>query len=272
MGNFNGIWNVNLKEYKTLQTKIEFGVLHLTLNRPEVRNAMNSIMVYELIHLFNFIENDRSIRCVVIKGSDGFFCAGADIKEMANADEDKIATINRAFGEMITAVNHTPQVVIAILEGAVMGGGFGLACVTDIGITLKNTKFGLPETTLGLPPAQITPFVVQRIGLTQARALALTGSRFTGERAKELGIVHHLVYTHEDVKPILNKVISEVKNCAPNANAVTKKLMIDAAGKVEDSLLDQAAKLFSICKSSKEGIEGTTAFKEKRKPEWTDDE
>ena len=168
----------NLTNYQTLIVKIDKGNLYLSLNRPQARNAMNSTMVQELIQFFKFISDNREIRCVVIRGSNGFFCAGADIKEMAAEEKDEIYILNRAFGKMISAVNNAPQVVIAILEGAVLGGGLGLACVSDIAITLADTKFSLPETTLGLPPAQIAPFVVQRIGLTQARALALTGNRF----------------------------------------------------------------------------------------------
>jgi len=257
-----------MTNYNTIDIETKSGVLYITLNRPEVRNAMNSIMVDELIRLFKSIKNDHSIRSVVIKGAKGFFCAGADIKEMASAERNQIYFINRKFGEMITAVNYASQVVITVLEGAVMGGGFGLACVSDIAITKKDTKFGLPETTLGLPPAQIAPFVVQRIGLTQARALALTGNRFNGERAKVLGVVHHLVETDKELNVILDKILINIRNCAPEANAITKQLMLDASKIVEDSLLDEAAQHFSNCKLSKEGIEGTTAFKQRRRPDW----
>src|SRR5690606_32924520 len=136
------------------------------------------------------IHDDRTVRAVVLRGAEGHFCAGGDIKDMANArasvgktEADPFFTLNREFGRLITAVNQAPQTVIVVAEGAVLGGGFGLACVSDVAIAAASAKFGLPETGLGVIPAQIAPFVVTRIGLTQARRLALLGARFDGAEA-----------------------------------------------------------------------------------------
>ena len=140
-----------------------------------------------------------SIRAVVIRGAGGHFCAGGDIKDMAGArgqkgegKDDPFYKLNRAFGQMIQQVNESSKVVIAITEGAVMGGGFGLACVSDLAIAGPRRGFGMPETTLGVIPAQIAPFVVERIGLTQARRLALLGLRIDAAEACTLGIVHQV--------------------------------------------------------------------------------
>ena len=101
--------------------------------------------------------------------------------------------LNRAFGRVITQADALPQVVITVLEGAVLGGGFGLACISDVAIAAKSAQFGLPETSLGVIPAQIAPFVVKRIGLTQARRLALLGERFDGAEAVRLGVQQGLI-------------------------------------------------------------------------------
>jgi isohexenylglutaconyl-CoA hydratase len=185
----------------TLELREEGFALHITLNRPESRNAMSLQMTQDLRAVFTAIENSEDIRVVVLRGANGHFCAGGDIKDMAGArmraaesgNDDAYAELNRAFGHMLTQVDHAPQVVVALLEGAVLGGGFGLACVSDVAIALESAQFGLPETSLGIIPAQIAPFVLQRIGMTQARRLALLGGRFNGSEAARLGIVHQVV-------------------------------------------------------------------------------
>ena len=169
---------------KALLVRFEAGILHVTLNRPEARNAMSLVMVRELGDLFATIESRRDVRAVVLRGAGGHFCAGGDVKDMAAArvaepgadGKDPIAAVNAQFGELVDRVNRAPQVVIAVLEGSVLGGGLGLACVADVALALASASFGLPETGLGLPPAQIAPFLVQRLGFSEARRLAVTGA------------------------------------------------------------------------------------------------
>ena len=125
--------------------------LHITLNRPDARNAMSLQMVNELMAVFDSIENDTSIRAVVLPWRQRPFCAGGDIKDMATArgqaaqagekgEDNPFFALNRQFGHLITQANRAPQVVIAVLEGAVLGGGFGLACVSDVAIADKNAQ------------------------------------------------------------------------------------------------------------------------------------
>ncbi|MCX7080045.1 MAG: enoyl-CoA hydratase/isomerase family protein, partial [Pseudomonas sp.] len=162
---------------ETLLLEPHSGVLHITLNRPESRNAMSLQMVAELRAVLAAVRDDRQMRALVISGAGGHFSAGADVKDMANARSQGPAAyreLNRAFGALLEETEQAPQVVITVLQGAVLGGGFGLACVSDIAMADHQAQFGMPETSLGLLPAQIAPFVVKRIGLTQARRLALT--------------------------------------------------------------------------------------------------
>ncbi|WP_286267342.1 enoyl-CoA hydratase/isomerase family protein [Thalassotalea atypica] len=254
------------------------GVLDITLNRPDVRNAMNLALVTQLMEVFTAIESNTEIKAVVLKGANGNFCAGGDLKDMTNArkahktsngdGKDPFYLLNREFGKMISQINAAPQVVITLLEGIVLGGGFGLACISDIAIADSDTQFGLPETSLGLPPAQIAPFVVQRIGLMQARRLMLTGSRFNGNEAKNLGVVHFVSNSTKEMLGILAQQIKQIQRCALHANRTTKRLML-AVGKVDnDTLLDNAADDFSSAIQSEEGIEGTNAFIEKRPAYW----
>ncbi|WP_192561879.1 enoyl-CoA hydratase/isomerase family protein [Pseudomonas gozinkensis] len=260
-----------LPDCQTLLLERHNGVLHITLNRPESRNAMSLQMVAELRAVLAEVRDDRSVRALVLSGAGGHFCAGGDIKDMANAraqGSDAYRELNRAFGSLLEEAQHTPQVLITVLQGAVLGGGFGLACVSDIAIADHQAQFGLPETSLGLLPAQITPFVVQRIGLTEARHLALTAARFDGHHARRLGLVHFVEQDPQALAERLDEVLDHVLCCAPEANAVTKKLLLASAGQPSSELLDEAAQWFSAAVTGAEGIEGTMAFVQKRKPRW----
>ncbi|WP_426417010.1 enoyl-CoA hydratase/isomerase family protein [Aestuariirhabdus sp. LZHN29] len=263
-----------LPGYETIKVELEGHCLHLWLQRPSSRNAMSLQMVEELASLFDLIEPRRDIRALLIRGAEGNFCAGGDIKDMAIArataatdERDPFYELNRAFGHMITRANRLPQVVIAVLEGAVLGGGFGLACVSDVAIAVDGVKFGLPETGLGIPPAQIAPFVVKRIGLTQARRLMLLGSRFGAQESLALGLTHYHSSASE-LPGLLESMIKQVKRCAPEANAITKSLLLASDTMEHEALLDHAASKFAQAIRSDEGGEGTLAFIQKRPPCW----
>jgi isohexenylglutaconyl-CoA hydratase len=263
---------------KTLLLRWEKGILHVSLNRPEARNAMSLVMVRELGDLFATIEARREVRAVVLRGAGGHFSAGGDVKDMAAArtaepeadGKDPIAVVNAQFGTLVDRVNRAPQVVIAVLEGAVFGGGFGLACVADVALALTSASFGLPETGLGLPPAQIAPFLVQRLGLSQARRLAVTGARFDGAEAARLGVVHEAHADAASLEAALERVLGEVMRCAPGAIAATKRILLESHRGEPGALIDEAARLFAAAARGPEGQEGTMAFIEKRLPAWAE--
>jgi isohexenylglutaconyl-CoA hydratase len=260
-----------LPECQALLLSLEAGVLHVTLNRPDCRNAMSLAMVNELRAVLASVQADASVRALVLRGAGGHFCAGGDIKDMAGARAagvEAFRELNRAFGAMLEEAQHCPPVVVAVLEGAVLGGGFGLACISDIAIASSTAKFGLPETTLGIIPAQIAPFVVKRIGLTQARRLALTAARFDGSEAERLGLVHFSETDSAAIEARLQEVLSQIRQCAPHANAQTKALLLATEHEALGPLLDKAAEQFATAVTGAEGAEGTMAFVQKRAPNW----
>ena len=264
---------MNLPATEDLLIEERAGVLTITINRPHKRNAMNDVVVGGIMQAFDAIADRRDIRAVVLQGAGGHFCSGGDIsgmKETSSAQEAEKAAweFNRVFGRMCTQVNRAPQVVITMLEGAVLGGGFGLACISDVAIADTNAKFGMPETGLGIIPAQIAPFVVMRIGLTKARQLALLGERFDGEVALDAGLVHYVADGRQAMDACLDTVLGKLRRCAPNATAVTKQLMLDVGSVPLEQLLDRAADDFTAAINSEEGKEGTGAFVEKRLPAW----
>ena len=262
---------MSLPQCTTLLLNLEAGVLHVTLNRPDSRNAMSLAMVGELRAVLDSVHADLSVRAIVLRGAGGHFCAGGDIKDMAGARAAGAAAyreLNRAFGAMLEQAQHAPQVLVAVLEGAVLGGGFGLACVSDIAIAAQTAKFGLPETTLGILPAQIAPFVVKRIGLTQARRLALTAARCNGSEAARLGLVHFCEADSAAIEARLSEVLGQIRLCAPQANAATKALLLATEQQALGALLDRAAEQFAAAVTGAEGVEGTLAFMQKRAPTW----
>lgn len=266
---------MTLPDCKELLLDIEDRILTITLNRPQKRNAMNSELVAEIMAAVTAVQDESSIRAIVFRGAQGNFCAGGDISGMNidGMDEHSAARatweFNRAFGRMVTLVDRAPQIIVAVLEGAVMGGGLGLACISDVAIADKDAMFSMPETGLGIIPAQIAPFVVARIGLTQARRLALLGDRINGEEAVRLGIAHFLTHSSAEIEEKLDTVKRQIRTRAPNATAATKRLLFDVGVVEHEVLLDAAADAFTEALRRKEGREGTSAFLQKRKPYWT---
>jgi isohexenylglutaconyl-CoA hydratase len=268
-----------LPQTETLLLEQRRSVLFVTLNRPKARNAMSLAMLADLESVFVAIEARRDVRTVVLRGADGNFCSGGDVKDMAGArmqartpERDPIFEVNRAFGRVIERVEAAPQVVVAVCEGSVLGGGFGLACVADVTLADANAEFGLPETSLGLPPAQIAPFVVGRVGPSQARRLALTAARLSGRDALAIGLVHEVAEGSEALDAALERTLAQIARCGPTALAVTKQILRDVATVPRDKLLDEGAQRFADCVRSEEGTEGTMAFLQKRAPSWDDRE
>ena len=259
--------------FHTLACKREGPVLHITLNRPEVRNAMSLAMALELRQALAQAEADGSTRVVVLRGAGGHFCAGADLKDMAAARQQldsnpkAVVEVNAAFGGLCVAFANTGLATVAVLEGTVMGGGFGLACVADVAIAGTSAVFRLPETSLGMVPAQIAPFLVERLGYAEAKRLAVTGGRLDAQAALDLRLVH-FVHAAGALDKALAAVLADILQCAPGAVAATKALMAKARFHTPAALVQQAAEVFAQAALGPEGVEGTAAFLHKRKAGW----
>ena len=268
-------------DFETIHTEQTGSVLRVTLNRPELRNAMSLRMVAELRAALAGAESGGTVRVLLLRGAGGHFCAGADLKDMAAARMrgmqagegdgdgavDAIAQANQQFGELCVAYAKTPLAVVAVLEGSVMGGGLGLACVADVALAGESALFRLPETALGMVPAQIAPFLVERLGYSQAKRLAVTGGRITASAALAIGLVH-AVHAADQIDAALDSVLTDILACAPGAVAATKSLIAKARWTPPAELVPQAALVFSRAAQGAEGLEGVTAFIQKRKPNW----
>lgn len=247
--------------------------LRVTLNRPETRNALSAEMVNELTAVFDAVRDDREVRAIVLRGAGGNFCAGGDIKgfgrnQAGATDDTEVIAANRRYGELLDTVNRAPQAVIAAIEGAVMGGGMGFTCTCDIAVATESARFGLPEATLGLPAAQVGPFVAQRIGLTKARMLAVTGARLKADEAMAVGLIHHVVADAETLEAKVTELLAAIARCAPDALAENKRLLHLSLSADRETVVEEAAQSFATAMRSDAAKEGVAAFLEKRPATW----
>lgn len=260
--------------FTSLRVERQDTVLNVILNRPDKRNAINSAMAADIETLIGWLENREDIHLVVLRGAGGHFCSGADITERKAQAEvkvdgaDPIKERNRKTGLVFRRFERLPQTTIVLVEGSAFGAGFGYSCIADITILTKGARMGMPETTLGVTPAQIAPYVVKRVGLSRARQLALTAERFDGTAAYEYGIGQYLCEDAE-AEATLNSVVGKVIQCGPRANAVTKDIMLKVGSVEHEMLIDYSANKFTELNRGAEGKEGQSAFAEKRKPSWS---
>lgn len=257
---------------QTLSIQRQESVAYVNLNRPKARNAMNQQMVQDLLDYFTAIRDDRSIRVVILGANGPTFCAGGDIKEMQSTmNDDREAHLMRVevFDKMLQAINHAPQVVIARVQGAAMGGGVGLVCVADMAVAAHEATLGLPEVRLGLVPAVISPYVVARIGLSRSRQLMLTGARLKGQAAAEAGLVSHTCPA-ADLDTVVHTIANDILQASPAALAACKALLFEVAHKPLKETATYRVDLLNRLRSSEDGMEGMMAFIQKRPAKWVE--
>lgn len=247
------------------------GVAEVTLNRPEVHNAFDDVMIAELTDCFEQVSANAEMRAVVLRGAGKSFCAGADLawmQRMAAYSYDENLADARALQRLFAVIAACPQVTIAVVQGAAMGGGLGLVAVCDIGLAAQEATFALSEVRLGLAPAVIAPYVVEKIGLGAARALCVTGERIDAAEAHRLGLVQE-VTTAEDLDGAVTQKLEQIEQAGPMAVAAVKRLLRAISGKSPAEAADLTAACIAGLRASDEGQEGMRAFFEKRKPGWT---
>lgn len=263
-----------MADYANIVLAREGAVARLTLNRPERRNALTHAMMLELEDAFARIRGDRSCRVLVLRGAGGHFCAGGDLEAMAvlppkAADgTDPLVPAYRQFGDALLALNSLPQATIAVVEGSAVGGGFGMACCSDVVILHDSVKFGVPEAKVGFIPAQILPFLARRIGEGALRDLAVTGRLVDADEALRLGIGRHRCSTTADIAKTLRALIDDILKGEPRAIATVKRLVLSAATTDDRALLDDAAASIVGLLREPQAAEGIKAFKAKTAPPW----
>lgn len=252
-------------------------VARLTLTRPERHNAFDATLIADLRTAFNGLASEPPdrLRVVVLAGDGPSFCAGADIGWMRAALELEIEANEQdamAMAEMFEAIDTCAAPVIARVHGVALGGGTGLCAVSDLVIAESGTRFGFTETRLGILPAVISPFVIAKIGESQARALFPPGRRFDAIRAQRIGLVHELAEGPEALDSAVNAAVAEVLAAGPTAARAAKSIVREVRGLPHGSSKWHTARVIARQRRSAEAQEGLHAFLEKRPPSWTLDE
>jgi methylglutaconyl-CoA hydratase len=247
------------------------GVATVTLNRPEVGNAYDGAMLDGLIQGLTTLRTDPVVRCLVVRGAGKHFQAGADIRwlgEVAHFPPPENYAASLATTRAMQLLNEFPKPTVALVHGACFGGGVGLVCCADVAFATPDSRFGITEIRVGVAPTPISTHLVNAIGLRHTRRYALTGERFGADEAQRIGLIHEVV-SADAMEERLAGVLDAVCLGSPTAIATTKSSFLGA----NNVLLDerQIAMLAHegwTQRASSEGIEGTTAFRQKRKPSW----
>jgi len=246
------------------------GVGFVWLARPDKHNAFDGDMLEALDSLFAEWQDDPQVRVIVLGSKGASFCAGADLKWMAEqgkagpeANRANAVQLGRVFHRIATS--NKP--VVARVHGAARGGGVGLLAACDITVASTDASFALTEVRLGLIPAVISPFIIERLGPSQARALFLTGDTVSAEEAYRLGLVHHLVAP----AALTDRVTSVVRSLllgGPQAQIACKKLVASVQYHNPHELLDFTADMIAQRRASAEATEGMRAFLDRRPANW----
>ena len=256
--------------YQTLAVDESGGVLTVTLNRPEVHNAFNDELIAEAIDLFSSIDADV-VRAVVLQGTGKNFCAGADLNwmsRMVSYTRDENVRDSSLLAKMYALMNECPVPLVGRIHGAAIGGGVGLVSVCNIAIAKRETQFGLSEVKLGILPAVISPYVIGKIGASHARALFLTGERFGADRASQIGLVHRVVDTTEELDAAVYETITQLKTSGPEAVRECKKLIAYVASHDLADAIPYTIEAISQRRVSEEGQTGMQAFLRKELAPW----
>ena len=249
------------------------GVRRITLNRPQVHNAFDDVLIAELSEALAAAGGDAAVRAVVLTGEGASFSAGADLnwmRGMASAGEAENREDSLRLASLMRTLQFLPKPTIARVNGAAYGGGVGLIACCDIAIGVDSARFGLTEVKLGLVPAVISPYVIHAIGLRHARRLFLTGELFDAATAQDIGLLHRCVPA-EQLDEVVDGTLALLAKAGPVAQAEAKQLALRMAGATEadaERIDRDNAALIARLRVSDEGQEGLGAFLGKRAPRW----
>lgn len=258
--------------YKLLNVRTERAVLRIELNRPEVHNALNGELIAELTGAVQSVPADGSVRAVLISGAGRSFCAGGDLRwmqQVADYSREENAADGERLWDMLYAVYSCRVPTVAAVHGAALGGGSGLVACCDVAVASADTSFGFTEAKLGILPAVISPFVIQKIGSANARALFATAKRFDAARAERIGLIQSAVASGE-LHAAVERELEELRTSGPNAAQAARGLVAHIAPLPVEQTRPLVADMLAQLRSSPEGREGIRAFLERRTPRWAE--
>lgn len=259
-----------MKSYIHLKNELLGNTLVITIQRPQALNALNQEVLTELGEALDAAKQEINIKGIVITGEgEKAFVAGADIKELSSLSKEEALALSRKGHQLFKSIEDFTKPVLALVNGFALGGGCELAMACHIRIATDNAKLGLPELTLGLIPGYGgTQRLTQLVGRAKALELTLTGDMVTAQEAKELGLVNHVVSTKHDGLTLATKMLEKIYKKAPLAIAHLIK-SVNAGFGFETHGYTTEAESFAYLFTTRDFVEGTAAFMEKRTPDFT---
>lgn len=261
-----------MPDTSTIRVKCDArGIATVTLDRPDVRNAMNPEMIGEITHAFAGLSADDSVRAVVVRGAGKGFCSGGDLNWMRDVEGytvDEVADDSRRLQDMYRAIADCPKPTIARIHGAAMAGGLGIAACCDAGLATVDAKFRVSEVRLGIVPGIIGPFLLAKIGTSRLRYLAVSAKMFGAEEAREAGLIHGIAAD----EVTLDKMVAEHETLAleasPEAITETKRLIAAIGGGPDPAVFEAALGWNVRTRMSDAARDGIGAFLERRPAPW----
>jgi methylglutaconyl-CoA hydratase len=260
-----------MNTYSTIQTEIKDFVATVSLNRPDIRNAFNEVMISELITCFESLQQMENVRIIILRGNGKAFCAGADLnwmRDVASYTYEENLHESLQLSKCFYLIYSSPKPTIAVIHGAAIGGANGLLAACDMAYCDNETVFSLSEVKIGIVPACISPYVIKRVGEYGARELMLTGRRITGREAESFKLVNKSLPASE-LETHVNGIVELLLSSGPKAISQCKLLIDQVTNNISlDEALTYTAKMIADIRASDEGQEGMAAFLGKRKPNW----
>jgi len=257
--------------FATLEVTVRNRIGIIGLNRPDVHNAFNEVLIDELIAALQALAADDETRVVVLTGNGPSFCAGADLnwmKKMAAFGKAENLADARSLALMLRTLHELPKPTVARIHGATYGGGVGLAACCDIAIAAVETTFSLSEAKLGLIPATIAPYVIEAIGARHAHRYFLSAERFEAAEAFRIGLVHDIVPIAQ-LDDRVNEMLGPLLVAGPQAQRECKALIRAVAHRhIDDDVISGTVERIAAVRASPEGKEGVAAFLGKRSAAW----
>lgn len=261
-----------MREYECIKVIYNVKSAWIYLNRPEIHNALNDVLINELFDAFQQLKTDSSARVIILTGEGRSFCAGADLnwmKGVVRYSYDQNYSESLKVAALLDLIYSHPKPVIARVNGPAIGGGVGLMAACDIVVASENAKFGFTEVSLGIAPAVISPYVYHRLGEQKTRELFITAEKITAEKARDFGLVNY-VEKPENLDSAIESITEKIFRNGPEAISSVKTLLKRLSYSSGPDIMEFTAKMIADLRISTEGQEGMNAFLDKRKPQWID--
>ncbi len=257
----------------SLLIDINGGIARFTLNRPEVHNAFDEMVIAELRAAYDQASEDASIRAIVLQAAGKSFSSGGDLnwmKRMAGFSHEENLADARSLAGLMRAIDRSPKPTLARVQGSAFAGGLGLIACSDIAIAVPEAEFAVTEVRVGLVPGVISPYLIRAMGARQARRWFLTAERFSAAQAQAMNLLHDVVPA-DQLDDAIARMLDLLLKAGPAALTETKTLVAAVDRPIDDDVIDDTASRIATARASVEGREGVAAFLKKRKPSWLAD-